>query len=284
MPKKEDFEAISHLVNNAPHYNFDGYSSNEMHDLVYHSFDQNSPIQLKRPVSDATLNKLPFFRLTEHLLKIIERENGLKLTSLGYLPYKVVEELYKTNYLKESNWHDEFLKQYKEQYFNSISMVHSNTFAAGLVRKLHGKLILTKAAQKLISPEKREALFIKVFETFTEKLPWSEFDLYSQLPIGNHGWAYGIHLLLKFGNEKKPENFYSQKYLLAFPDLYNDLPNLPYSNPIKDFHRCYYIRFFKRFAMYYGFVEMKEEKLIGPRDPLEIKTLDVINELFYEKD
>ena len=89
-----DFEPVRLLLNNAPVDDFYGLSAAEIHHLLYDAYGDKSPLGLRSDIENSTLDEIPFFRMTEEFLKIISREESIKLTPLGALPRKTVHELY----------------------------------------------------------------------------------------------------------------------------------------------------------------------------------------------
>jgi len=96
-----DFEPARLLLNNAPLNDFCGLSPAEMHHLLYSAYGDKSPLGLRNDIENSTLNEIPFFRMTEEFLKIISREESIKLTPLGALPRKVLHELYNHKFIIE---------------------------------------------------------------------------------------------------------------------------------------------------------------------------------------
>ena len=86
--KRSDIEATILLRNNTPLDIFYGLTPNEMDHLMYDTFDDRSPIQFRPDISDATLDKIPFFRLAEAFVKIVQREKRMKLTPSGLFKEK----------------------------------------------------------------------------------------------------------------------------------------------------------------------------------------------------
>lgn len=82
-PSNSDLESIRHLVNNQPIEDFEGLSSNEMHQLLHRTLYTDSPLKMVSTVTDEIMDQVPFFLLMEEFLKIIEREKSIKLTPLG---------------------------------------------------------------------------------------------------------------------------------------------------------------------------------------------------------
>src|SRR5689334_3189016 len=88
-------------INDTPLDDFCGLTSREMHQLLYYPYGKNSPLQVRSDIGDETLDGIPFFRLMEELLRIIRREGFIRLTPLGALPRKVLQELYSHRLLPE---------------------------------------------------------------------------------------------------------------------------------------------------------------------------------------
>ena len=84
---------IIRMWNNDSQEDFLGLSPIKMHDLTYDAYGENSVIQFRKDINDATLDEIPLFRIVEEYLKIIYRDKNIKLTPLGALPKKVMVEL-----------------------------------------------------------------------------------------------------------------------------------------------------------------------------------------------
>lgn len=162
----EDLEAIRHLINNKPEEDFCGLSSNEMHRLLYETFEPNSPLHISQTISDPTLDSLPFFRLTEEFLKIIARHGQIKLTPLGALPKKTLIELYSHRLILEEGVETGIHKLTKEADSLALSALHYNTVFSGLTRKAAGKLILTKEGKRLLTSRNRKVVLLKTLHAY----------------------------------------------------------------------------------------------------------------------
>jgi hypothetical protein len=274
---KEDILRILH--NNKPLEEQEGLSLNELNTLVWDTYSEDSPLQLKRPVSDELLNKMPFFLLSEAFLKILSREKGFKLTGLGYLPQKLVKELYELRHITDDMIEAGITKMFSEENYPAAYMVHSNCRMAGLVRKSNGKLRLTQQGERMMAPAKREELFYNLFKTYTDDLQWGAIDGYSPMPGGNMGWGFGILLLLKYGEAPNNKSFYAEKYITEFPCFLELFPQRMYSNPYRDILNCFDVRFFDRFAEWWGFVSIERPVQADSQEHLII-ILPVVRQLF----
>jgi hypothetical protein len=99
--KPQDIESTILLQNNIPQGDFSGLTPSEIHYLLYFPYNEKSPLKFQKDIKDSDLNDIPFFRLTEEFLKIVQRDKQIKLTPLGALPKKVVVELYSHRFILE---------------------------------------------------------------------------------------------------------------------------------------------------------------------------------------
>lgn len=72
------------------------------------------------------------------------------------------------------------------------------------------------------------------------------------------GYGYSLILLSKYGNTKRPDSFYSEKYFKAFPQ-FKEIAKPDYDTIDSQLHNCYSIRTFERFLDYFGLVHIEKE-------------------------
>ena len=265
-------DIVSILFRNCPVDDFLGFTPTEIDYLIYDTFGDKSPLQFRNDLDNNALDQIPLFRIAEEYLKIIQRDNQIKLTPLGALPKRVIVELYDKRILPDEYIESGILKLWREQDCISIRSARLTTELAGLVRKANGKLNLTKKGVKLLHPENRINLFKQFFQTFTAKFNWGFNDLYPP-PIGQLAWAFSVYMLYRFGDQANPSDYYAEKYLKAFPNFIS-LFEHTYSTPERQFNNCYSIRTFDRFLLWFGFVTVERRK----------NYLDVENDKFTRTD
>lgn len=190
--KLENLESAILLQNNIPLDDFCGLPSTEVHLLLYDTFGTKSLLRLKSDIDDVPLDSIPFLRLTEEFLKIVEREQGIKLTPHGALPRRALHEVYSYRFIPERMIDIGVSKLSREVDSPSIQSMHFNTQAAGLVRKANSRLTVTKRGQGLLATNNRLELFRQILMTFTNRFNWASNDLYDNVPIGQLGWGYSI--------------------------------------------------------------------------------------------
>jgi hypothetical protein len=254
------------LHGDVPVDDFMGLTPTELQHLLFDTYGDQSPVQLRDAIDPQSLDQIPLFRVVEEYLKIIERDKFIKLTPLGALPKKVMVEVYDKRFLLDDFIESGITKLTREHDWIAISSARLTAELAGLVRKVNGKLTLTKKAIKLLGTDDRSQLFKLFFQTFTEKFNWGFNDLLPQQPIGQFGWAFSLIMLRKYGDKPRPVTFYAECYLNAFPMLIQYfMPD--YGTPEAQFYRCYATRAFARFFLWFGFVTADEK-----RDLIDIDT------------
>lgn len=279
MKIPDDIEVNIFLRNNTPLDDFLGLSPTEVHHLLYDTFGDKSLVQLLDDIDEKTLDQIPLFRIVEDYLKILQRDKHIKLTPLGALPKKVMVELYDKRYLLEYLVENGISKLWREDDSISIRSARLAAELAGLVRKVNGKLMLTKTAIKLLESNNRLQIFKQFFQAFTDKFLWSYNDGYPEQPIGQVGWAFSVIMLDKFGDQPKSVDFYADKYLRAFPEFITFF-RPSYLTPEQQFYSCYGVRTFERFFLWFGFVTVDRKEKFSDLENDKFKRSDLIRNIF----
>jgi hypothetical protein len=250
------------LQNNTPSEDFCGMTPAEIHHLLYDGWTDRSPLRLQSAISNQTFDLIPYFRVIEALVLIIRREQPVRLTALGFLPGKIIRELYDLRFIPE--WYIDVrrAKVLREHDSSVITSAHSMAKASGLIKNVKNKLYLTKKGEQLLNSDARNQLFREVLVAFTQKWAWGNLDGYAEAYEIQRLWGFSIHLLFQFGHSANKVSFYSQKFLVAFPLIAEQFPLRAFSNPIDDFERCYSCRTFERFFDWWGLIKTDEEKRV----------------------
>jgi len=112
---------------------------------------------------------------------------------------------------------------------------------------------------------------------FTRKFNWGYFDLYESESIGQFGFGFSLILLDKYGDIYRTSDFYTEKYLKAFPFLKNEV-NPDFWTVEEEINSCYSLRTFERFLVYFNFIELK--KKTSRLENIEIKKTNVFDTIF----
>lgn len=255
---------------------FEGYSPEEMNWILYDTFGEKSPIQLK-DLSSTEYEKIPMLNQIKYLADIIEDGRGLKLTKKGYLPIAVVAELYDQGFMKDEHIEAGITKLYKETDSITVNLPRILLELSPITKKRNGILSLTKKGLKIRNNDAE--LFRTIFEACAKKFNWAYYDGYGENQIGQLGNGLTLILLSKYGDEQRSDSFYADKYFKAFPQLLSGLK--PSYGTLESYSTgCYSIRTFDRFLQYFGLVQM-EGKRMGLIKNKRIKKTELFDRLIH---
>jgi hypothetical protein len=119
---------------NRPVPEFEGYSPSEMHRIFYFTFEPGSPIEFNR-LNDCDYEKIPIYNQIKYLLDLIEKKGELKLTDKGYLPPKIVAELYEQGFIKDPFVECGIVKMRREKDAMPVVLARILIELSGLVKK-----------------------------------------------------------------------------------------------------------------------------------------------------
>ena len=260
-PDKKRIEALKILFDNSPVEDFEGFSSSDMRYLIITPFSKDSPFQINKKIPNNILDQIPFFNQIEFLLNKINEVGELKLTATGSLPTTLIKEIYNTGLIKDEDIENGFIKLYAEASSQPIQLTRLITEMAGFTKKRYNRLSLTKTWKDRLLNNNRQEIFEQIFSTFTLKFTWGYFDRYESQSTGQVGFPFSLFLLSKYGDDEKLDTFYSEKYLLAFPDLIDQFSdNFNWIRDVnKSFNSCYSIRTYDRFLKYFNLITIRTE-------------------------
>ncbi len=230
---------------------FDNFSPNEMDRILYHPFNEDCPFHLGEDLGD--LDDVP---LLNHLMIYLEymKENApLKLTQKGNLPLSFCRYLADRGLVEGRILSDLHLNS--EEDITYMTFMKLITRKMGLVSKRYNRFSLSGKGKKFLKSDYAERYRI-LFKHMTTGFNWGYFDRYPHSWIVQGGFAFSIFLFQKYGEEKRPPGFYSDRFRIAFPNLYRDFDGRD-DDPIRAYERAYLIRVIERFMFRMGLVEVE---------------------------
>lgn len=255
------------IHNNKPQRDVEGYSPSEMSYILYHTFDENSPIKLQR-LSEDDYARIPLLCQIKYLAQIMQKEGKIKLTSAGNLPTRIVKELYPLGVA------DELIvsgisKLSKESDAISPQLTKILSKIMRIVKVRNNVMTMTKSGEKMVA--NHEVLMKNLMVAFCLNFNKAFFDAYESDEIGNMGVGFTLLLLSKYGAKKRRDTFYGDKYFTAFPTLLEGLH--PGYGTVKSVGTsCYFIRTFDRLLLHLGLVEIEGKRFSFDRKRGVIKT------------
>ncbi|MCX6236919.1 MAG: hypothetical protein NTY07_05055 [Bacteroidia bacterium] len=254
---QRQLDQIMNEQNNCGLPKFEGYSPTEMHYILHDPFCDKCPVQLQK-LSDSEYKSIPIFNQIKYLADLIAKSGEFKLTSKGFLPTKVVADIYGLGLYNDEYVESGRTKLSKETDSMIINLTRIIAELSGIVKKRNNKLSLTKTGEKTVT--NNQELLRQIFRTFGSKFNWAYYDGYGENSIGQLGFGFSLILLSKYGFEKQTDRFYSQKYFNAFPQLLENIQPTKYQTIESQTARCYSTRTFERFLDYFGIIKIDSMK------------------------
>ena len=246
--------------------------------------DPVSPIRLQPPRDVSILSECPFLRIVELLLHAVAKEGRLKLTQRGYLPPKLCRELYAGRHITDWYIDEGIAKITTERNLISVHTARLIIGIAGLVKKQKNTLSLTRKGQTLLDPEKRFELFRAVFYTYTVHFNWAYNDMFTDLPVGQSGFAFTLMLLKVYGSEWREARFYADIFRTTVStavDLFEEEEDP--EDKKERFICCYCLRSFERFTDWFGLTEFSRKEAINYTYKNSIRKMPLFDALIGER-
>lgn len=244
------FEEIAYS-NNIPEDDFDGLSPNQIHELLYGEIGTGI-VKINEIKEEKT--EIPILKQIFAFLEIVIRENGIKLTPAGYLPVKIIKELYDQRILMDEDIESGITKLSSEGKSLSIHLTRIISELSGFVRKYKGKLLITNKGNEFIKQNGEKYWLKDIIDVFGNKFSMAYFDNYKNEHVGQIGFMFSIYLMKKYGDIERDSDFYAKKYFKAFPRIGEIEENYNKS--------AYATRTFERFMEYFGFIKIIRERRI----------------------
>lgn len=246
-------------TNGYPLDDFEGFTPNEMHRLLYSPYDkEKSPLILNPKINDKLITQVRFYNHITQYLRMLKEQQPLKLTQKGNLSRKFCRELCDMDVLEGDRivFKNRPIMREEDSYY--IHLINIFTQLIEFTRKKHGTIKLTNKCEEYLDKKSASELYQYLFTIYTTRFNWGYSDLYPESWIIQGGFGFSIFLVQKYGDKAREIKFYSDKYLRAFPSVMRDFPDTEYSTGEEQFQRCYYLRVFKRFLKRFGLIEIEE--------------------------
>ena len=218
---------IMHAQNATPKPNFNGFSSEQMSLMLYRPLEVGCPVQLRR-LTDKQMEQIPVIRQALHLMNELS-EKEMKLTAQGYIPPKMVAELYE---LGSHSWNTDWYKQKSEPKTEEVQVLRVVLKECGLIKTRAGKLSLTAKGKQLLVDHNELLRTMILFLFWDYNTGW--LDMYEDNEVGNLGRLYSLWLLHHYGEDWRNTGFYADEYSKAFPML-----NAGYAYEYRVFNRLF---------------------------------------------
>lgn len=198
--------------NTNPQDKFNGFTSEQMYYLINKPFEEGCPIQLCK-IKDQDIEDIPFLKQALYLMHLLDK-NELKLTAQGYIPPKIVTELYEMGL---QDCYSNYYKQKIEPRVEVVQVLRTALKSCGYVKVSTGKMSLTTKGQKILNDG--NAIFQELMRFMFLNFNVACFDLVPNQEVANVGRLYSLWLVHHYGGEWRDQNFYAEMYFKAFPNI-----------------------------------------------------------------
>jgi hypothetical protein len=241
---------------------FHGLSPEQMHQIL--NFPFASPGLARFPELLDAIPAAPILTLFELLTDAIG-EQGLKPTAKGNLPRNFCREA-ALAYWGEQRYQEN--TRYgginREEDFADLHVTRLVAELAGLIRKYKGRFILSRDCRRVLAGDGMTAIYPTLFKAYVEEFNWAYSDGYPELRFMQSAFLFTLYLLTRYGDIWRPQVFYEDAFLRAFPMLLEEVPASQVFSPDETVRRCYTVRALVHFAGFLGLatVEPASDELL----------------------
>ena len=106
----------------------------------------------------------------------------------------------------------------------------------------------------MLANQGMKGIYPFLFEAYVRKFNWAYRDRYPELGFIQQSFLFSLYLLFRHGTDWKPNTFYEDCFLRAFPMVIESVESHPMSSPKETVRRCYTWRCLVNFAGFFGLV------------------------------
>jgi hypothetical protein len=257
------FDQYSQQQNIASVDEFHGLSPDQMHRFLYMPFDSPELVTFKRALPIEPQSQAAF--LLNMLIEEIGEE-GIKLTAKGNLGQKLCQKAGEVYFALYPAPFPSGRPIRTETNFEPLHVIRLTAQLAGLLRKYKGRLMLTKGCSKSFEQTGLRELYLPLMHAYIRKFNWPYRDGYDEVGFIQQSFLFSLYLLSKYGESWRPDTFYSDNFLRAFPMILQEIEPRPYASPKDTLRRVYSVRVLHRFAGFFGLADI-EQVSTDPIDP-----------------
>ena len=229
---------------------FHGLSPEQMHQIL--NFPFASPGLVHFPEVLGATPAAPILTLFQQLTDAIG-DQGLKPTAKGNLPRNFCREaalVYwgEQRYLENTRYSG----INREEDFDDLHVTRLVAELAGVIRKYKGRFILSRDCRRLLAGDGITAIYPKLFRAYVEQFNWAYRDGYPELRFIQSAFLFTLYLLSHYGDAWRPQVFYEDAFLGAFPRLLDEVPPSQVISPSETVRRGYTWRSLVHFADFLG--------------------------------
>ncbi len=239
--------------NRSPVDDFEGLSPEQMHCYLHFPFD--SPELVTFPEDLSLLPSAPVLTMFG-LIADAAAKGGVKATATGNLPRSFCRDSALT-FMGEDGYreHTRFGGINMEPDFPDLHTARIVSELAGLIRRYRGSFNVTGEYRTISTEHGPSGIYSRLLRAYAGKFNWAFRDRYPELMIIQQSFLFTLRLLARHGGEWRPNSFYEDAFLKAFPAAGSEPDQV--AVPEDNIRSCYTWRSLVRFAAFYGLAEVE---------------------------
>ncbi len=241
--------------NHLPQNDFHGLSPEQMHDFLHFPFE--SPHLVTFSTCLATPPEAPILILFELMVNAIG-DKGMKPTSTGNLPRNFCREaalaFWGEEKYRERTRYGNINKEYDFPDLNAARIVAEQ---AALIRKSKGRFVQSHKCRKLIASHGLAGIYPLLLEAYLRDFNWAYRDYYPDFDLIQTSFLFTLYLLDRYGDQWRPNVFYEDCFLRAFPMILDEVAPPSYCTPEEMVRSCYSWRCLENFTGFMGLAEIE---------------------------
>jgi hypothetical protein len=275
-----DLQRLQDKINSEGLVDFLGLSPDQMYQLVYGNIDDLTPIITFNTNFDrALLDNVPVVNQLLLLISLIGEAGEAKATKNGFLPKKIVNAVHKIASDRQ------YTVQSEEDQPTILVLRYAAT-DCGWIKKRSGKFSLTKKGEQILKNGFLQKDYVRLLKYWLREYLWSFADGFSECLSIQKAAFFSLYILEQKAQQLLPSKTFAELFITAFPFAVDEIePSLYSSKPGRDeVAFILRLRFFRRFAAYFGLVDYVVDKdlpYFSRDEQSHVKTTILFQEVLY---
>jgi len=267
---------FSDMKNRSPMPDFLGLSPDTIHRLLYQPLEQLEDIvRFNHDLEPEKFKDIPIVKNTLYFLNRMKDLQPMKATAKGNLPIAFARELdtYFGSLLSEVGF--SIRSEEESPLLNALRHILT---MCGWIKKVHKFFSLTKKGENILQKGFSESHFFTLLKTFTRSFNWAFMDRYGELRIIRDSFLFSLYALHLTAKQPVEGQLLGDYFIKAFPMALLEADDIAFFDPEDYVKSCFSLRFLERFCEYFGFIDLKREKISLARSKLSL-----IKSSFFEQ-
>ena len=246
--------------NRVSQLDFMGLSSEQVHRMLHHPLeDIEDMVRFNHHLDPAFFQNIPIVKNALYFLIRLKELEPLKATAKGNLPLKFARELHDEFVDPAGPFHFPIRSEEEAVLVNALRHVLK---MCGWLKKAKNHYSLTKKGRKLVESGFSCSHFFTLLNVFTRRFNWAFQDGYPDLWSIQGGFVFSLYLLHRKARQYIEAEDLGDYFIKAFPTILSEAEETMALDPSDNVRHCFSIRFLERFCEYFGFADIRREKMV----------------------